>query len=157
MSARDHREIELTEPVRIREDVDPDDAPALDGQREDGEGSAIRRPGDAARDAVHEDTRRRLRESSEAHRLFGDRSSAAGSGHQLWSRRTAIGLDDDVRVEHREEAFEVAVTRGGEEGLDDAPLAIEINVRDRSALHPATSPACELTCRGRRPADDRPD
>ena len=63
----------------------------------------------------------------------------------------------DVRVEDGEEAFEVAVTRRGEEGVDDGPLAIEIDVGHGRTLDPATGTARELPRRGRRPADDRGD
>ena len=43
----------------------------------------------------------------------------------------AVGAEHDVRVEHREQRVEVAAARGGEEGVDDLPLAGEIGVGHR--------------------------
>ena len=108
--------------------------------------------------AVDEDPGRRLRELTEAHRLPGDGLRAADQ-RDVSSGRAAPPSErtDDVRVEDGEEAFEVTVTRRREEGVDDGPLAIQIDVGHGRALDAATGTARELPRRRRRPADDRCD
>ena len=70
---------------------------------------------------------------------------------------TAVGAHLDVRVEDREEALEVAVPGGREEGIDDGPLVVEVDVGHRRALDPAAGSARELPRRRRGPIDDRRD
>ena len=69
----------------------------------------------------------------------------------------AVGAQHDVRVEDGEEAFEVTGTRRRQEGVDDDPLAIEIDVGDGRALDASAGTARELPRRRRRSADDRCD
>lgn len=45
------------------------------------------------------------------------------------AQRSGVRPQHDVRVEHRDEPLEVAVARGGHEGVDDLPLRAEIAVR----------------------------
>ena len=57
----------------------------------------------------------------------------------------AVGAHHDVRVEHRDEPFEVAVAGGGEEGVDHAALLGEVGVGSRGlAAHPPPRAAGEL-------------
>ena len=49
-----------------------------------------------------------------------------------------------------EQALEVAVARGSEEGVNDRPLTVEVGIRDRGALDPAAAAAGELAGRGAR-------
>ena len=63
----------------------------------------------------------------------------------------------DLGVEDGEESFEVAGARRRQEGVDDDPLAVEVDVGHGRALDAATGAARELPRRRRRPADDRRD
>ena len=108
-------------------------------------------------DPVHEDPRRRFGEPTEGHRLLGDGLRAADQRDQTRTRRPAVGAQHDVRVEDGEEAFEVTVARRREEGVDDGPLAIEIDVGHGRTLDAATGTARELPRRRRGSADDRCD
>jgi len=50
----------------------------------------------------------------------------------------AVGSEHDVRVEHCNKRVEVAVSRGGEEGVENFPLAGEIGVGNLGrSPHPA--------------------
>jgi len=136
---------------RVGEDVDLDDPPAGDREAHD-----RNRPAAGGHDesggAVDE---RRLGEpgpSREGIRLPGHGLRAA-EPHRYAG--TGVGAQDDVRVEQREECVEVAVARGGEEGVDDRALAGRIGVGYRClCLDPAAGAAGELPGRRRGPPDD---
>ena len=115
-----------------------------------------RRPGDAAGDPVDEDPCRRAGEPAEAsvapQRRPGRRAPARpGSGRVAPpSERT------DLRVENGHEPVEVAGPRRGEEGVNDGPLAIEIDIGHPGPLDAAPRAARELAGR-RGSADHRGD
>ena len=108
-------------------------------------------------DPVDEDPRRRLGESTERHRLLGDGLGAAGHRHKPRTRGAAVGSHDDIGVEDGQESFEIAGARRRKEGVDDDPLAVEVDVGYGRTLDAAPGPARELPRRRRRPADDRGD
>ena len=70
-----------------------------------------------------------------------------------------VGPDDDVGVEHGEEGVEIAVARGGQEGVDHDPLALEVGVGDsrRLALDAPAGAAGQLAGRLGGAFDDRGD
>ena len=54
-------------------------------------------------------------------------------------------MDDDIRIKHRDQPFEVAGSQGGEKGFNNRPLAFEISGRNSIAsAHAPTRPACKL-------------
>ena len=70
-----------------------------------------------------------------------------------WSART-----HDVGVEHGQERVEVAVARGGQEGVDDLALALDVGVGHRLlALDAPAGAAGQLAGRLGRALDDRRD
>ena len=69
-----------------------------------------------------------------------------------------VGAQHHVGIEDGEEPVEVAVVRGGEEGLDDLALLVEAGVgHDALALHPAPRAAGQLPRRLGRAVHDRRD
>ena len=69
-----------------------------------------------------------------------------------------VGAQHDVGVQDRDEALEVTVTGGGEEGVDDAALLVQVRVRRRGgALDAAAGAAGELARGGRGAVDQRAD
>jgi hypothetical protein len=69
-----------------------------------------------------------------------------------------IDPENDLRVEDRDQGLEIALARGGEEGIGHLTLAAEVGVRGWGpALDPAAGAASELSRRGRRAVDDRCD
>ena len=69
-----------------------------------------------------------------------------------------VGPEHDVGMEHGEQRVEVAVARGGQEGVDDFPLAGAIRAGSRGrTLHPAARAARELPGRARGASQDRRD
>ncbi len=150
-------EVQPAEPIRVREDVDRDDPRSPDRQGDDRERVSVRLPRDAAGGPVDEDARRRGGELAEGQRLPRDGLGAVDQGPEARTRVAAVGPQDDVWVEDREEALEVALTRGSQERVHDGPLAIQVDVRHGRTLDAATGPARELPRRRRCPTDDRPD
>jgi hypothetical protein len=81
-----------------------------------------------------------------AERLARDRRGAAHLPRA--AGRPGIGPQDDVRVEHRQEPIEVAVTRSREKRLDDLALRFEVRVGNGSlGAHAPARPAGELARR----------
>src|SRR5262249_59516983 len=72
-------------------------------------------------------------------------------------RGSAVGPENDVRVEYRDQRVEVAGARRGQEGIDNLSLAGEIGVGGRRSPHPAACAAGQLSRRGRGPPDDGSD
>src|SRR5262249_57627652 len=97
-SASAHGEIQLAEPVRIAEHVDPDDPAALDRHGHDRKRTPVGRPGDGAGYPVHEDPRRRFGEPTEGHRLLGNGVRAADQRDQTWTRQPAVGAQHDLAL-----------------------------------------------------------
>ena len=76
----------------------------------------------------------------------------------LGTQRPAVGPRHDVRIEHRDERLEVAIARGGEEGVDDPSLSGEVGVGHRGCpLDAAPRAAGELPRRLRRAIDEAGD
>lgn len=72
--------------------------------------------------------------------------------------RALVGAEDDVGVEDGEQRVEVAVSCGGEEGIDERRLAEPICLTGRGGLlYAGAGSACELTGRGGAALDDRGD
>ena len=91
--------------------------------------------------------------------LLGDGSRTGHDRLRTGDRDSAaVGAEDDVRVEHLDERFEVAVAGSGKERVYDLALTREIRIRhgSRAADAPPCA-ACELTGRGRASLDDRRD
>jgi hypothetical protein len=76
-----------------------------------------------------------------------DRFGTVNDDRSAVSESAAVDPEDDVGVEHPDERLEIAVTGGGEEGVDDASLLAQIGFRFRRVLHPAPRAAGELHCR----------
>ena len=74
------------------------------------------------------------------------------------ARERVVGAEHDVRIEHGDEGFEVALEGGGEKGVDHAPVLGRVGDALRpGAAHPAPCPARELAGGLRSPIDDRSD
>src|SRR5262245_49934852 len=58
----------------------------------------------------------------------------------------AIGSEDDVRVEQREQRGEVTAARGCKKGFHDFPLTTGVGGRPSRSLHSAACAAGELAC-----------
>ena len=81
-------------------------------------------------------------------------ASAAGAS----MRAAAIDANDGVRIEHGEEALEVACARRPQKRLHHFALTSPAGVRWRwRAAHAPARAARELLCRGRRPSHDGTD
>src|SRR6266545_3825113 len=155
-SVVEDRQIELAQACGVGEDVDLDDLPFRHREAHDRKRLSTC-DDDQSRGSVHQ---RRMGEPGpprEAQRLLGHGPRTAYLPRCARGRGTEIGSEHDVRVEHRDQRVEVAVARGGEEGVDDRPLAGGVGVGNRgSALHPPAGPAGELARRGRgAPYDGR--
>ena len=71
----------------------------------------------------------------------------------------AVGCADDVRVEHAEQRFEIALAPGGANALDDPRLLLVASAgkRGRAVRDVAAGAGGELADRRRRAADDLRD
>ena len=104
-----------------------------------------------------EHTRRGLGEPPEAHGLSGDCLRATDQRSDRRARLPSVRARDDVRIEDGQQALEIALACSCEEGVDDGPLSVEVDVRHGRTLDPPTGTARELACGRRGPADDRAD
>src|SRR5215211_597286 len=148
------RQVELPESLRVAEEVEFDDLaiPHRDGaDRErlpvaegDGPGNAV----DQRRPNVQPDL-------GVAERLARDRRRAA---YLPQAARPEILPQDDIRIEHRHEPIEVAVTRSRQKRVDNLMLRFEVRVGLGSlGAHASARPAGELArCLGGA-TDDRRD
>ena len=69
----------------------------------------------------------------------------ADDSRSAQARRTAVGPQHDVGVEHREEPVEVAVARGREERVDELPLLGEVRFGCRCRAEATPRTAGELS------------
>src|SRR6516225_5049371 len=58
--------------------------------------------------------------------------------------RPEVGAEHDVRVEDGQQRVEVAVPGGGQEGVNDLPLPVQVRVGHGRLLDAAPGPAGEL-------------
>ncbi|MGW3464727.1 hypothetical protein ACWDE9_36440, partial [Streptomyces olivaceoviridis] len=70
---------------------------------------------------------------------------------------TGLGTGLHPGVEHLQQPVEVAVPRGGQEGVHHLPLPGQAGLRRPHAPHPAPGTAGELPGRGRATAEDAAD
>src|SRR5829696_1684845 len=147
-STREHCQVELANTFRIGDGVDGDDLAIPDGEVEDHQEPPPWRYDDA-HGAVDEN---RLGGPGTAHNPSA--THGRGAAGLPWCTRgqgCAVGSQNDVRVEHREQRLEVAAARGGEERVDDVSLAAEIDVGHQvrtfsltDPMYPAAGPAGKL-------------
>ncbi len=141
----------------IREDVHLDDLPARNRETDHGKQPAV---GMARQDpdvAVHENDLAGQAKLRERGGLRHDGLGASNDPRQA-RHRTAISPQHDIRIEHGHQLLEVAVARGRQERIDDAPLLAEVGVRMRGlVLDAAPRAAGELTRRRGRAIDDGRD
>ena len=72
--------------------------------------------------------------------------------------RCVVGSNDDVWVEQREQRVEIALARGGQEGIDNFSLTGEVGVRNCGVTpDPAACAARELPGRGGGASHDASD
>src|SRR5215212_1510691 len=146
-AVEDRREVEPAEALGVGEYVNLDDFPAPDRETHHREWPSPRGRYESG-GSVDE---RRPREGSklrEGERLPGH--GARPPDHPRRARGSGVCPEHDFRIEHREERVEVAAARGGEEGVDDLPLAAEIGVGSRGRPpHAAACPARQLPRRAR--------
>ena len=123
----------------VGEDVDRDCSPALNGESEQREGlPAVE--GDDPRCSIYQCWPNRRGEAAELERTAG---CASQLGHAL----AMVVADDDVGIEHGDKRVEIAVTRRGEERVDDCALRLNVCVGCRcSVLHTPSRPARQLAC-----------
>ena len=90
----------------------------------------------------------------EGHRATRDRLGTARERSHRGSLRAAVGTDDDVGIEDREQRFEVALARRGEERVDDRALTpnVRVRIRELGALH-APPTAARRAAASRRASD----
>jgi hypothetical protein len=144
----------MQQTVRVGEDVDSGDLSTCDGEGHDRHGLSLGRGHDPG-GAVHQGEPGERSEAREGEGLLAD---GAGSAHERGSVRAAVGPQDDVRVEQREEVVEPAAPRGGHECLDDLALPGQVGIRNRPrTLDAAARAARRLTGRGGGASGDRGD
>ena len=80
---------------------------------------------------MHEHPLYRPREPREHQRLLGRRSRTASDPR---CARASIRSDYNIWIEHRDEGIEVAAAHGGEEGVNNFSLPIEVGIRHRSTF-----------------------
>jgi hypothetical protein len=91
-----------------------------------------------------------------AERLARDRGGPASLPRA--AERPKIGAHDDVRVEHRHEPIEVALTRGRQKRVDDLALRFDVRIGNHSlGAHAPARSARELARRLGGAIDDRRD
>ena len=112
---------------------------------------------DDADGSIHERRPREAREFSERDRLLRPDRRAADLRRRA-GRDRDVRPHHEIRIEHSEQAFEVASAQGCKKGIDDLSLSHQIGVgRYRTAAHTTSRPAGELTRCGLGTADDRRD
>src|SRR4051812_25148145 len=144
------REVELGDPFRVDEEVELDDLAVSDRPGADRERSSAQEGDDPGR-AVDEDT---VHREVDTRPQLGLGRDGLGAPDMLREAGAAtVDPKDDVWVEDGDERVEVAASGGGEERLDDFPLAVQVGVGDRRAPDATASPACELARRLGRPLE----
>src|SRR5205085_2341414 len=142
--------------VGVGDEVDLDDAVAGDREAEDGD-RPVARDDDQAGGSVHDGGAREAREPRRASQdLLGDGGCAGDDRRHVPGAPATVGPEDDVRVEHGDERFEVSAPRRGEERVDDPPLPPDVRLLGRRRTPDAAAgPAGELAGGGGTALDDR--
>src|ERR1700730_13774654 len=125
LSAVDFRQIKSAETLGIGQYVDLRDLAACNGESENGKWPPVRAACQDSDIAVHEDDLIGQADSRERSRLRGD-GLRPSHDSRCDRKRTAIGAQHDVRIEHGDQPLEVAVAGGSEKRIDDAPLLVQV-------------------------------
>ena len=156
-SAFDSGQIEPTESLRIRQNVDLDDPAAGEREAEHAERSPIRTARHDSNASVHQDDMIREAQLRERGGLCSHGVSATHHARRA-RERSAIGSQHDVWIEHGDQALEVAVAGRRQKGVEHPALLLPISVRRRRlTLDASPSTARKLPRRNRRTVHDRRD
>src|SRR5215217_5540235 len=144
-SVVENRQVELPQAHGVGEYVDFDDLAARDR-----EAHYRKRPSTLKHDGSCGSVNARRSyeggEPREGERLLSHVLRTAHLPRCARRHATAVGSEDDVRVEHRDERFKVPVSCGSEEGVYDFSLASEIGVRNIGrSLHAAAGVSVSST------------
>src|SRR5258708_17816604 len=146
--------MESVETRWIGQNVDVNDLAVANREAEHSERSAVWAARHDADAAIYEDNLIGQANLRERCRLCGDGLGA--SNEPCCARElAAISPQHDVRIEHGDQPFEVALAGGSQERVDDAPLPVEVGVSLRGfALDATPRAARELTRSRGRAIDD---